>query len=87
MSVWSSAKGLIVIRKDKRVSVRKVIESILTDEFSLHINTKDYGDCYEHEVEFTVCMDGDEFCQVKDKFFNELGAEKVDLNFDLRFFK
>lgn len=85
MSVWSSATGYIKIRKENRVSIKKVIEDTLTDESSLHIETTEYNGIYNHKVELTFCLDGFEFCRAKERFFEALRAEEIDLTFELRF--
>lgn len=86
MSVWSSATGSVVIRKDSKVSIKKVIEDTLTDEFRLDIKTTEFKEgMYIHEIEMYFEMDGFDFCRAKDNFFKSLKAESIDLTFELRF--
>ena len=87
MSVWTNMKGTVEIKKSDNVSIKKLIDEVITDEFSLSLETKDAGDNYHHTLDCDMCVDGYGFIAVHEKFFDALKAVrgKMDITCQLRF--
>jgi hypothetical protein len=75
MSIWTTIDGRCEIRKDDKVSIREVINSI-TDESQTIVSTEDMGATYKHTFNANICLDLMEMQEHLKNLPNTLKAKK-----------
>lgn len=72
MAIWSTFCGSVTTHPSKKISINTLLTSVYDEVFVTVDTTKTPSGYYRHQVEGSICLDGQSAWDAMSQFFNQI---------------